>query len=217
MIHTELRGVHAGYGREDVLKGVDAHIPQGVITALVGANGAGKSTLLAVLAGTLKPRGGEIVRASRAGPAFVVQRSAVPDTLPLTVRDAVAMGRWAHRGPWRPLDRRDHAIVDRALDRVGIVDLSGRQLGEVSGGQRQRALIAQGLAQEADLLLLDEPSAGLDRQAREHIARVIAELRGETTIVHATHFPDESAGADHLLTLDEGRVVESVPNAHRGR
>lgn len=211
MIHTELRDVHAGYGREDVLKGVDAHIPQGEVTALVGANGAGKSTLLAVLAGTLKPRGGEIVRASRARPAFVVQRSAVPDTLPLTVRDAVAMGRWAHRGPWRPLTRRDHAVVERALDRVGIADLSGRQLGEVSGGQRQRALIAQGLAQEADLLLLDEPSAGLDRQAREHIARVIAELRGETTIVHATHFPDESAGADHLLTLDEGRLVGSAP------
>ncbi|HJE60589.1 MAG TPA: metal ABC transporter ATP-binding protein [Nocardiopsis listeri] len=207
MIHTELRNVHAGYGRGDVLQGVDAHIPQGLVTAVVGANGAGKSTLLAVLAGTLRPSGGEIVRATRARPAFVVQRSAVPDTLPLTVRDAVAMGRWAHQGLWRTPTRHDRSVVEGAMERVGIADLSGRQLGEISGGQRQRALIAQGLAQEADLLLLDEPSAGLDRGARERIARVIASLRGEATIVHATHFPDEAAGADHRLTLDEGRVA----------
>ncbi|MBR8744285.1 zinc ABC transporter ATP-binding protein AztA [Nocardiopsis sp. MG754419] len=207
MIHTELRAVYAGYGRADVLRGVDAVVPRGAITALVGPNGAGKSTLLAVLAGVLRPRGGEVVRAAGARPAFVVQRSAVSDTLPLTVGDAVAMGRWAHRGLWRPLTRHDRAVVREALDRVGVADLAGHQLGRISGGQRQRALIAQGLAQEAELLLLDEPSAGLDREAREQIAHVLDSLRGQATIVHATHFPDEAADADHRLTLDQGRAV----------
>ncbi|MGW5877955.1 zinc ABC transporter ATP-binding protein AztA [Nocardiopsis terrae] len=209
MIHTELRGVYAGYGGEDVLRGIDARLPRGGVTALVGSNGAGKSTLLAVLAGTLRPRAGEVSGPSRLRPAFVLQRSAVPDTLPLTVRGAVSMGRWAHRGPWRALARRDRTVVERSMERVGITDLAGRQLGELSGGQRQRALIAQGLAQEADLLLLDEPSAGLDREAREQIARVLASLRGQVTVVHATHFSDEAAEADHRLVLDQGRVVDS--------
>ena len=208
MIYAELQGIHAGYGREDVLRGIDARIPQGKVTVLLGPNGAGKSTLLSVLAGTLRPRIGELGLATRRRPAFVVQRSAVPDTLPLTVCDTVSMGRWSHRGLWRPLTRHDRTVVEHALDRVGIADLAGRQLGEVSGGQRQRALIAQGLAQQADLLLLDEPSAGLDHEAREQIARLIAALRGEVTVVHATHFPDEAAGADHWLALDRGRVVE---------
>jgi zinc/manganese transport system ATP-binding protein len=211
---VRLDDLYAGYGRTDVLKGVSAQIPEGAVTALVGPNGAGKSTLLGVLAGTVPLRSGKVtpdrnargVRPVR--PAFVVQRSAVSDTLPLTVRAAVAMGRWAHRGPWRPLTRRDRAVVARCMERTGVADLAHRGLGELSGGQRQRALIAQGLAQEADLLLLDEPSAGLDQEARERIGRTIAEIAAEgTTVVHATHFAEEARGADHILTLDRGRVV----------
>ncbi|QRN78861.1 MAG: ATP-binding cassette domain-containing protein, partial [Nocardiopsis sp. BM-2018] len=145
-----LDDLYAGYGRTDVLKGVSAEVPEGAVTALVGPNGAGKSTLLGVLAGTVPLRRGKVTpdRGARAArPAFVVQRSAVPDTLPLTVRAAVAMGRWAHRGLWRPLTRHDRAVVARCMERAGVADLAHRGLGELSGGQRQRALIAQGLAQ----------------------------------------------------------------------
>ncbi|WP_017586070.1 zinc ABC transporter ATP-binding protein AztA [Nocardiopsis ganjiahuensis] len=210
-----LDNLYAGYGGTDVLRGVTAEIPEGAVTALVGANGAGKSTLLGVLAGTLTPRAGTVSPERGARPAFVVQRSSVPDALPLTVRATVAMGRWAHRGLWRPLTRRDRAVIARCMERAGVADLADRRLGELSGGQRQRALIAQGLAQEADLLLLDEPSAGLDREARERIRETVAEVAAEgVTVVHATHFAEEARDADHVLRLEEGRaVLLSEPSA----
>lgn len=218
----KLDNLYAGYGGPDVLRGVTAEIPEGAVTALVGANGAGKSTLLGVLAGTVSPRRGAVAPVRDVRPAFVLQRSAVPDALPLTVRAAVAMGRWAHRGLWRPLSRHDRAVVARCLERTGVADLADRRLGELSGGQRQRALIAQGLAQEADLLLLDEPSAGLDHGARERIRQTVAEAAaGGVTVVHATHFAQEARDADHLLVLEEGRVVppgtaDRPPNRGRG-
>ncbi|MBQ1082003.1 MULTISPECIES: zinc ABC transporter ATP-binding protein AztA [unclassified Nocardiopsis] len=200
--------LYAGYGGTDVLRGVSAEIPEGAVTALVGANGAGKSTLLGVLAGTVAPRSGTVVPADARRPAFVVQRSAVPDALPLTVRATVAMGRWAHRGWWRPLTRHDRAVVDRCLERTGVADLAHRRLGELSGGQRQRALIAQGLAQEAGLLLLDEPSAGLDHRSMARVRELVSEVASEgVTVVHATHFAEEARDADHVLTLEAGRVA----------
>jgi zinc/manganese transport system ATP-binding protein len=141
-------------------------------------------------------------------PAFVPQRGAIGDALPLTVRQAVEMGRWGDRGPWRRLTRRDRAAVDTALERLGITDLAPRQLGELSGGQRQRALIAQGLAQESDLLLLDEPTTGLDPEARERIGGLLADLVADgVTVVHATHDLDAARSAHACLLLREGRVA----------
>ena len=205
--------VYAGYDGTDVLRGVTAEIPEGAVTALVGANGAGKSTLLGVLAGTITPRSGRVVPARGGRPAFVVQRSAVPDALPLTVRATVAMGRWAHRGWWRPLTRNDRRVVDRRMEQAGVADLADRRLGELSGGQRQRALIAQGLAQEANLLLLDEPSAGLDHHSVNRVRELVAEVAAEgVTVVHATHFAEEARGADHVLSLESGRVVVPDPD-----
>ncbi|NUV38603.1 ATP-binding cassette domain-containing protein, partial [Streptomyces sp. KAI-27] len=141
-------------------------------------------------------------------PAFVVQRSRVADVLPLTVRDAVAMGRWARRGPWRRLSRADRQVVETSMERLGIADLAGRQLGELSGGQRQRALVAQGLAQDAELLLLDEPTTGLDLAARQLITDVLAEAVAEgATVVQATHDLDAARQAKCVLLLQEGRLV----------
>ncbi len=178
------------------------------VTALVGANGSGKSTLLNVIAGVVKPTGGTLERTSARRPALVVQHSAVPPTLPITVRDAVAMGRWAHRGHWRRLTRADTAIVDDCMARLGIADLAHRHFAALSGGQRQRALLAQALAQESDLLLLDEPTTGLEAEARQQISHIIREIADDgVTVVQATHDHEETLRADHTLILHEGRLL----------
>ncbi|MFJ8148897.1 zinc ABC transporter ATP-binding protein AztA [Streptomyces sp. NPDC096048] len=198
----------AGYAGHPVLHQLSGSIGRLTSTALVGPNGSGKSTLLGVLAGVIQPTSGELHHTGGRPPAFVPQRGAVGDALPLTVRQTVEMGRWGERGPWRRLTRQDRAAVDSALDRLSIADLAARQLGELSGGQRQRALIAQGLAQESDLLLLDEPTTALDPEARERIATLLTELADDgVTVVHATHDLDAARSADACLLLREGRLV----------
>ncbi|MFC9064546.1 zinc ABC transporter ATP-binding protein AztA [Streptomyces carpaticus] len=203
-----LHEVTADYPGHRALHGISATLPAGAVTALTGPNGSGKSTLLNLLAGTLTPTTGTISYGRPCRPAYVVQRSAVPDALPLTVREAVTMGRWAERGPWRRLTRADRAVVDDCLTRLGIADLAHRQLGGLSGGQRQRTLIAQALAQRSPLLLLDEPTAALDAAAQRQITDTLTRIAAEdgTTVVHATHHPAEAAAADHTLTLAAGHL-----------
>ncbi len=201
-------GLSAGYPGRPVLRQLGAEIPALAVTALVGANGSGKSTLLGVLAGVIRPTAGEVHHTGGRPPAFVPQRGAVADALPLTVRQAVEMGRWGDRGPWRRLTRRDHTLVETALERLGIGHLAARQLGELSGGQRQRALIAQGLTQQSDLLLLDEPTTGLDPEAREQIAALLTELVADgVTVVQATHDLEAARSADSCLLLRDGRLA----------
>jgi zinc/manganese transport system ATP-binding protein len=208
-VAVRLRGVCAGYGTTTALHALDLEVPEHAVTALVGHNGSGKSTLLGVLAGVHSPTHGKVSRAHRHRPALVVQRSAAADTLPVTVRDTVAMGRWAHRGLWRRLTARDRAVVKDSMARLGIAALADRPLGALSGGQRQRALIAQGLAQGSDLLLLDEPDSGLDAEAQAVIAALLPEVAaGGVTVVHATHDPAAALRAQHRLDLANGRVVE---------
>ncbi|MFE2181807.1 zinc ABC transporter ATP-binding protein AztA [Streptomyces sp. NPDC059455] len=205
---VRFRELSAGYPGRAVLHQLDAHIPALAITALVGPNGSGKSTLLGVLAGVIRPTSGELRHDGDRPPAFVPQRGAVGDALPLTVRQTVEMGRWGDRGPWRRLTRLDRATVDTAMQRLAITDLATRQLGELSGGQRQRALIAQGLAQESDLLLLDEPTTGLDPEARERIATLLTELVTDgVTVVQATHDLEAARSADTCLLLHDGHLV----------
>ncbi|WP_425573994.1 metal ABC transporter ATP-binding protein [Streptomyces hebeiensis] len=158
--------------------------------------------------GLIRPASGELHHHGELPPAFVPQRTAIGDTLPLTVRQTVETGRWGRRGPWRRLTGRDHAAVDHALDRLGIGDLATRQLGELSGGQRRRALIAQGLAQGSDLLLLDEPTTELDPEARERIGALLTELVADgVTVVQATHDLDAARSADTCLVLRDGRLA----------
>ncbi|GGV08519.1 ABC transporter ATP-binding protein [Actinomadura cremea] len=213
-----MRGIRAGYGPATVLHDITARVPRSRVTALVGHNGSGKSTLLGVLAGTLAPTAGTLERSSGRRPALVLQHTDVPAALPMTVRDAVAMGRWAHRGWWRPLTRGDRAVLADCMERVDVADLARRQLGELSGGQYQRVLIAQGLAQRSDLLLLDEPGAGLDRDARERILEIFDDLVSTgVTIVHATHDADAAGRADHRLLLADGRLLAEEPSARRSQ
>ncbi|MFJ7327974.1 zinc ABC transporter ATP-binding protein AztA [Streptomyces cyaneofuscatus] len=198
----------AGYPGRPVLHQLSAEIPSLAMTALVGPNGSGKSTLLGVLAGVIAATSGELLYAAGSPPAFVPQRGAVGDTLPLTARQTVEMGRWGQRGLWRRLTRTDRSAVGSAMERLGVADLGARQLGELSGGQRQRVLIAQGLAQQSDLLLLDEPTTGLDPEARERITVLLTELVASgTTVVQATHDLEAARSADTCLLLADGRLA----------
>ncbi|MFJ8594996.1 zinc ABC transporter ATP-binding protein AztA [Streptomyces sp. NPDC093598] len=209
---VRMTGLDAGYPGRPVLHQLTAGIPALATTALVGPNGSGKSTLLGVLAGVIEATSGQLRYAEGRPPAFVPQRGAVGDALPLTARQTVEMGRWGERGLWRRLTRHDRAVVDSALERLGVADLAARQLGELSGGQRQRVLIAQGLAQQSDLLLLDEPTTGLDPEARERITTLLTDLVADgTTVVQATHDLEAARSADACLLLSDGRLVGQGP------
>ncbi|SFS74330.1 zinc/manganese transport system ATP-binding protein [Saccharopolyspora flava] len=203
---VEITRLRAGYRGKRVLDIESAEIPAASLTVVVGPNGAGKSTLMAALAGTL-PGDGALRTRYRGRPAFVPQRSAVPEALPCTAFDAVAMGRWAKRGPWRRLTAADRAAIGEAVERLEITAFAYRSLGALSGGQRQRVLVAQGLAQRAELLLLDEPDAGADPHARRLIAEAIrAETRRGSAVVQVSHDLTEARAADHCLLLHRGRL-----------
>ncbi|WP_091045226.1 zinc ABC transporter ATP-binding protein AztA [Nocardioides sp. YR527] len=199
-------GLCFGYAGEDVLHDISARFSPGTVTAVAGANGSGKSTFVELLAGVRNPRRGRVSRQGRL--ALVVQRPSTPDALPVTVRDVVAIGTWgrrARRARWA--DRQ--AAIAEAIERVGLTGLEQRTFGELSGGQRQRALLAQGIVQRTEILLLDEPAAGLDAASRQRTREILAEeaARG-ATIVCVTHDEESIAAAGHFIRLDAGRIVD---------
>jgi zinc/manganese transport system ATP-binding protein len=198
----EVTGVHFGYPQAEVFRGLTVSVTPSAVTAVIGPNGSGKSTLLELLAGVLRPGRGTI-RVDADDIAFAVQRSHVTDTFPITAAEAVMMGRWRRLGLLRRPGRADRAVVDHWLTEMGLDGLRHRTLGELSGGQRQRVLLAQAFAQEAGLLLLDEPTTGLDAAAG---ALVISHLRrladGGTTVVAATHDAAVIHAADQRIDLD---------------
>ena len=205
---VSLRDVAFSYGNRAVLGGVNLGLDAGTLTAVLGANGSGKSTLLGLIAGILSPSRGEVRVMPGVRPALVLQHSSAPESLPLTVRQAVAMGCWGNRGWLSRLGAPERAAVDQAMDVLGLADLAKRQLGELSGGQRQRVLLAQGLVQGSQLLVLDEPTAGVDAQTQVHIRDVIAqEVARGVTVIEATHSDADAAQAGRIVTLAEGRVV----------
>ncbi|NND74636.1 MAG: metal ABC transporter ATP-binding protein [Ilumatobacter sp.] len=183
-------------------------IPRGV-TAVVGPNGSGKSTLLHAIAGVLPVAAGEISVDGRV--AYVLQSQHASEHLLVTAREVVSLARASERGPFRRLRPADRAAVQRAMERLDVADLGRRHLAEMSGGQRQRVFVAQGLAQDADVLLLDEPVAGLDVVSLRTIRSIIADERAAgRAVVVAMHDLDEAARADHVVLVN-GRVVAAGP------
>ncbi|MCU1404241.1 MAG: transporter ATP-binding protein [Glaciihabitans sp.] len=213
MSAVTVTNVSSDYEGVRVLDGVDARFPRGAVTAIGGPNGAGKSTLLGILAGTQPPSAGTVALAPRERIGFVVQRSAVSDRFPLTVRETVAMGRWGGGFGWHPLRRRDHTIINESLAALRLNDLADRPLGALSGGQRQRALVAQGLARRASLLLLDEPTAGVDADSYELISLAIRrEAERGAAVIHATHDEGTLAEADQRIMMRAGQIVRTGQN-----
>ena len=173
------------------LKDASFAIPRGTIAALVGVNGAGKSTLFKAIMGFLPAAAGEIgvlgqtVRqAIKAGiVAYVPQAEEVDWSFPVLVSDVVMMGRYSHMGMLRRPKAADHAAVENALIRVGMTEFADRQIGELSGGQRKRVFLARALAQNGQVILLDEPFTGVDVQTEEAIITLLRELRYEGRVM----------------------------------
>lgn len=196
-------GVGFAYRGTTVFQNLSLSVRPGVMTSVVGSNGCGKSTLLSLLAGVLQPDTG-LIRVGTDNIAFAVQRSAVTDTFPITVAEAVMMGRWRGLGLLRRPKAEDHAVVEQWLTELGLAELRRRTLGELSGGQRQRVLIAQAFAQEAPLLLLDEPTTGLDAATAELLLGRLARMAdAKTTIIVATHDSRMIEACTAQISLDE--------------
>lgn len=166
-------------------------VPKGSIAALVGVNGAGKSTLFKALMGFLPLAGGEIsilgqgvdVALKSGIVAYVPQAEEVDWSFPVLVEDVVMMGRYGHMGFLRIPSARDKQAVRDALERVNMLPYAKRQIGELSGGQRKRVFLARALAQEGQVILLDEPFTGVDVQTEEAIIRLLGELRAEGKVM----------------------------------
>lgn len=214
------RGVVLGYGAHVAVAASDFTVPSSAVTAIIGPNGSGKSTLLHALAGLVEPRSGSLevhgeppTRSWRRL-AYVMQSVDLPAGIPITVREAVGMGRYPTMGWFGRPSRRDRARVDWAMARLDIADLADRHLSELSGGQRQRVYVAQGITQEHDTLLLDEPLTGLDIVSARAIDAIIhSEHEHGHSVVLTTHDLDEARAADHVILMS-GRVVASGPPAH---
>lgn len=191
--------VGVSYGPVPALHGISLATSCGNRVALIGPNGAGKSTLLKAIAGlvprqtgTIQWRGSAVKKWSREF-AYLPQREEVDWDFPITVRGLVEMGRYPHLGLWKRYSPSDEEAVERALQTLSIADLHDRQICELSGGQQQRAFLARALAQEAHVLLLDEPFTGLDRNASESLAALLAALSEEGRLILSSHHDLDSA------------------------
>ncbi len=189
----ELRSVTAGYAAEPALHNISFSAECGCTLALIGPNGAGKSTLLNALAGLLPIWEGEILwnntplAEQRQEIAYLPQRSEVNWQFPITVRQLVEMGRYPAVGVWQAMRQHDKDIVEKALCTLGLQDIQHRQIGALSGGQQQRCFLARALAQEAHILLLDEPFTGLDVPGTEALSHLLRALAAEGRLVIASH------------------------------
>ncbi len=219
----EVRGLSARYpgDRRPALSGIDLDAAAGERVALVGPNGAGKSTLLRVIAGLLPAASGEIRLYGQPEAAFhhrvayLPQRGELDWRFPLTVRRLVLTGRYVHLGWLMRPGAEDAAIVERVLDRLQLTALAERQVARLSGGQQQRALLGRALAQEADLLLLDEPLGAVDAETRRVMVDVLDELKdaGRTVLVATHDIGRLDTRFDSALFLAEGRAASSPPGA----
>ena len=208
-------------GRE-ILKGIDWHINEGENWALLGLNGSGKSTLFKAIMGVTPAEGQVLIdgqtptQARKLGlVSYVPQSEDIDFTFPVSVRDVVSMGRYGRLGPTRRLKAADRAAVDEALERVDLLDLAHRQIGNLSGGQRKRAFVARGLAQGARLLLLDEPFAGVDKRSETMLMNLLRQLRdaGAGVLISTHDLANLAELADTAVLLRNEVLLSGEPGA----
>ncbi|MFF4795427.1 ABC transporter ATP-binding protein [Streptomyces sp. NPDC001276] len=220
-----VEGLRFGYPGREVLNGIDLGIATGELVALVGLNGCGKSTLLRLCAGLLKPAAGRVLlggddlsslsrRAAARRVALLHQQ--VPQVPGMTVRHLVRQGRYAARGPLGMLRDGDDAVCARAMADVGVAEWADRPVDALSGGERQRVRLAMALAQDAHVLLLDEPTTYLDLRHQLEVMQTVVRLREERglTVVMVLHDLGHAARfADRVVALRHGRVAADGPPA----
>ena len=213
----EVRGVSVRYNGSPALDNVDFVANRGEQIAIVGPNGAGKSTLFGAIVGTIRPNQGT-VKIYGSGPGqhicigYVPQRTKIDWRFPVTVDEVVMMGRVGKIGWLRAPGRHDRELVGSSLAQVGMADLAHRQIGELSGGQQQRVFLARTLAQEAEILLLDEPLTGLDQPSQEAILSILAGMRDQgMTMLLSTHDLNRAAELFGRMVLLNGHIVADGP------
>ncbi|MBC7300801.1 MAG: metal ABC transporter ATP-binding protein [Nocardia sp.] len=193
---VEIQDVTVRYGDVLALDNVELTLKSGLVCGLIGMNGSGKSTLFKTVMGLVTPDRGRVLIngsapavARKAGSlGYVPQSEDVDWSFPLSVRDVVMTGRYGKMGFTRRASKADRAAVEGALARVELTELADRQIGQLSGGQKKRTFVARGIAQEATILLLDEPFAGVDKRSEATITALLRDLAADgATILVSTH------------------------------
>jgi manganese/iron transport system ATP-binding protein len=215
----DVKKLNVRYNGHMALEDITFHLHEGERIAVVGPNGAGKSTLFKVIAGVLQPQSGEVnIFGSRPHGhvciGYLPQRTQVDWNFPVNVADVVMMGRSAKLGPLNWPHKKDWEVVHHALETVEISNLASRQISQLSGGQQQRMFIARALAQEAELMLMDEPLSGLDTPSQEGILNLLDRLKQEkVTVMVATHDLDQAASYfDRIMLLNHRLIAFGNPN-----
>ena len=213
---ASLEHVSFSYGRHEVLDDVSLSLRQGEFVALVGPNGSGKSTLLRLLVGLREPHGGRVHLGARLG--YVPQRPGLAAGIHATVEDVVRAGRLG-RGRWFGWRRGPDPAVDAALDAVVLAGLRHRPVEELSGGQQQRAFIARALAGEPELLVLDEPVAGVDAESQKAFAASLSSLveRGGTVLLVSHELGAVADLLDRVVVLRRKVLFDGAPDELRAR
>ena len=216
-------GVSFAYGSDPVLDDVGLTVARGEFAALTGPNGSGKSTLLRILLGLLPAQRGTVAvfgeppdaRHDRWRVGYVPQRLRIAPDLPATVREIVTAGRLARQGWWRRARKADRDAVDHALESVALTEVRGRRLAELSGGQQQRVLIAKALAAEPELLVLDEPVAGVDVDAqtrfRDSLVHLVRE-HGAAVLLVSHELGAVADDLDHVVVLKHSVLFDGTPS-----
>ena len=213
------KNLNISYGNVDIVKDLNLNIPKGKITTIIGANGCGKSTILKTIGRVITPKSGNIYINGKdiykENPREIAKNMAILPQSPqapsgLTVEELIAYGRFPHQKGFGKANDKDKDIVNWALEITGIEEFKDRNIDDLSGGQRQRAWIAMALAQETDILLLDEPTTYLDLAHQLEILKLLEDLnknQGRTIVMVIHEINNAARFADHMIGIKKGRVV----------
>jgi ABC-type Mn2+/Zn2+ transport system ATPase subunit len=214
------QNITASYGNIPVLKNLSLNIERGSRVGLCGPNGAGKSSFLKLCLGIIKPRSGTIQVMGKTPSAYsfrktlfriaYVPQNTAGGTLPVTVREAVTMGRYGIRGANRKQRKPETELIEQAMEEAGVAQLAARLVQELSGGQTQRVAIARALAREAELLLLDEPTASLDSEGQKDLLHIVNKLSKEKkiTALVISHNAETLEDCPVIYRFEDGMATE---------